>query len=188
MPPFPLLVASSCSVFATAWSLRVLWVAATAVNLQPQRLLHRKLAGRHKRPDLNRRIGLDRLDRAMQMEADTWEAQLVRTLVRTKSRDEAQAEVNAALLDVDGCLSTRAQTYAACARIAVFGGLIGAAWLFMTEPGLTTSVLDLFAIGAAGVLCTLAAGREARRIVREKRQALDDWSDDLVRACGVDGT
>ncbi|HNT00330.1 MAG TPA: hypothetical protein PKL73_25430, partial [Polyangiaceae bacterium] len=47
--------------------------------------------------------------------------------------------------------------------------------------GLTTAVLDVFAIGAAGVLSTLAAAKEAQRLVRRKRQALDDWVEELIR-------
>ena len=168
-----LLVASCCSVFATLWAIRELRIASTVVSFE-LRLLRRKLKGQ---PG-----GLERLDRALRTEADTWEAQLVRVLVGAQSRDVAQSEVNSALLDVDGKLSANTRTYAACARIAVFGCLIGAAWLFMTEQGLTTAVVDVFAIGAAGVLSTLSAGKEAQRLVRVKRRELDEWVEDLLRA------
>ncbi len=167
-----LLVASSCSVFATVWAIRELRLASTALNLQPALLRH----------GWKGRGGLTHLERAMRAEADAWETQLVRALTRSRSLEQARAEVNAALLEVDGRLSANTRTYAACARIAVFGCLIGAAWLFMAGQGLTTTVVDVFATGAAGVLATLAAGKEAQRLVRRKREELDAWVEDLVRA------
>ncbi len=172
-----LLVASCCSIFATSWAVRELQLASTALNLQPA-LLRRGLKGPAG--------GVARLERAMRAEADAWETHLVRALVRARSFEEARAEANAALLEVDGRLSANTRTYAACARIAVFGCLIGAAWLFMAGQGLTTAVVDVFAMGAAGVLSTLAAGREAQRLVRRKREELDGWVEDLIRASWPD--
>jgi len=168
-----LLVASCCSVFATLWAIRELRIASTVVSFGSA-LLCRKLKGQPRE--------LERLDRALRTEADAWEAQLVRVLVGAQSRDVAQSEVNSALLDVDGKLCANTRTYAACARIAVFGCLIGAAWLFMAGQGMTTAVIDVFAIGAAGVLSALSAGKEAQKLVRVKRRELDDWVEDLLRA------
>ncbi len=72
------------------------------------------------------------------------------------------------------------KVYAACARIAVFGCLIGAAILFMAGNGLSTAVVDVFAIGASGVLVSLAAGKEAQRLVKRKREEVDAWVESLV--------
>ena len=172
-----LLVASCCTIFATSWAVRELRLAATALNLQPA-LLRRGWKGHAGE--------LAFLERAMRAEADAWETHFVRALVRARSLEEARAEANAVLMEVDGRLSANTRTYAACARISVFGCLIGAAWLFMAGQGLTTAVVDVFAIGAAGVLSTLAAGKEAKRLVRRKREELDGWVEDLIRASWPD--
>lgn len=125
---------------------------------------------------------LDRLERALRTDGDAWEAVLVRDVVRARSYDSARAEVNAGLLEVDGRLAANTRIYAACARISVFGCLIAAAFLFMSGQGLTTAVLDVFAIGAAGVLATLTAAKEAQRMVRRKREELDGWVEALVES------
>jgi hypothetical protein len=114
--------------------------------------------------------------------ADCWEAQLAREVVEARDGVEARACANAALLDADLRLSPAVRIYAACARISVFGSLIGIAVLFMQGLGLTTAVLDVFSIGAAGVFVALTAGREAGRIVRERRAAVDAWVDRLMGA------
>ncbi|HOT12831.1 MAG TPA: hypothetical protein PLJ27_23255 [Polyangiaceae bacterium] len=165
-------IASCCSVFAILWALWELRLAATALNLQPDLLCRACRSWRH---------GLGILARAMQGEADAWETQLVRSLAQTREYEVARGEVNVVLSEIDISLSANTKTYAACARISVFGCLIAAAWLFIAGQGLTTAVLDVFAIGAAGVLSTLAAAKEAQRLVRRKRQALDDWVEELIR-------
>ena len=149
-----------------------MWGVATAVNLRLGELSRKRV--------LSQPGGLMRFRGAMQAEADTWEARLVRDIAAARSRDAAQAEVNAALLDLDARLSSNTRTYAACARICVFGALIGAAWLFMEGRGLTVGVVDVFAVGASGVLCVVAAGKEAKRLVRERRREVDGWVERLV--------
>jgi len=168
-------VAFVCSAFAAGWALRQLYLVGTALHFQPRTL------ARLLRPG----AGADaakRLDRAMQTDRDAWESEMVSQIVRAPTAEEAQAEVNAVLLDVDGKLEAATKVYAACARIAVFGCLMGAALLFMAGKGLTVAVIDVFAIGAAGVLVSLAAGKEAKRLVKSKRAELDDWVESLVRS------
>lgn len=164
----------ACSVFACLWSLRQLRLAGTALHFQPS-ILTRALAGAGP-------ADAERFVRAFHTDKDAWEALLVDQIVHARSEDHAQAEVNAALLEVDGHLVAATRVYAACARIAVFGCLIGAAFLFMVGQGLTMAVVDVFAIGAAGVLVSLAAGKEAQRMAKRKRAEVDDWVDSLVRA------
>lgn len=118
----------------------------------------------------------------MRTERDTWESELVQHVVRARSPEEARAEANVALVDMDGRLMPAMKVYAACARIAVFGCLLGAALLFMTGEGLSVTVVDVFAVGAAGVLVSLAAGKQAQQMVRRKREEVDGWVDSLVRA------
>ena len=154
------------------WALRELRVASTAVSFELGLLCRRMKTLR----------GLGDLDRALQTEVDTWEAKLVGSLMRSGSVAESQAEINAALFEVDAVLAPNTRTYAACSRIAVFGCLIAVAWLFMVGEGLSTVVLDVFAIGAAGVFTTVAAGKEARRLVRLRRVELDEWAGELMRA------
>ncbi len=123
-----------------------------------------------------------RLERAFATDRDAWEASLVSQVVGARSLEEAQAEANAWLMEVDGRLTNATRVYAACARIAVFGCLLGAAVLFMTGKGLTIQVIDVFAIGASGVLVTLAAGKEAGKVVKHKREAVDEWVELVLRS------
>jgi len=168
-----ILVAFACSGFASFWALRQLRLVGTALHLQPS-VLSRALA-RDRRPDK-----ADRFDRALRADRDAWEALLISQIVGATSPEQAQAEANAALLDIDGRLMPATKVYAACARIAVFGCLIGAAILFMAGNGLSMAVVDVFAIGAAGVLVSLAAGKEAQRLVKRKREEVDVWVESLV--------
>jgi hypothetical protein len=147
-------------------------LAATVLRFQPKGLV--RLLG------VRDRAALDRLERALRTERDAWEAVLVRDVVRARTYESARAEVNAGLLEVDGRLAADTRLYAACARISVFGCLIATALLFMSGQGLTTAVLDVFAMGAAGVLATLTAAKEAQRLVRRKREELDEWVEALV--------
>ena len=168
-------IAIVCSGFASAWALRQLRLVGTALHFQPMPLV--RALGPGAGPADARRF-----ERAMGTERDTWESELVRQIVRARSSEQAQAEANAALVDVDGRLMPAMKVYAACARIAVFGCLIGAALLFMNGEGLSVSVVDVFAIGAAGVLISLAAGKQAQQLVRRKRKEVDEWVDALVRS------
>lgn len=167
-----IVIALACSTIAVLWALWQLRLTATAVRVEPGAMARVLAAGGSP----------DRLERAMRAERDTWEAELVSQVIRTSSADEARAEANAALLDVDGRLAPSTRVYAACARIAVFGCLIGVALLFMDGQGLTMKVLDVFAIGSAGVLVTLTAAREARRVVKRERGRVDEWVEALLRA------
>lgn len=169
------LVAFVCSGFASLWALRQLHMVGTALHFQPL-LLARVLGPRAGPADAHR------LDRVMRTDRDAWEADLVQQIVRARSPEESQAEANAALVDVDGRLMSATKVYAACARIAVFGCLLGAALLFMTGAGVSVAVVDVFAIGAAGVLVSLAAGKEAQRLVKRKREEVDEWVESLVRS------
>lgn len=171
-----LFVALLCSFSATLWALWHLRLTATALRFQPKGLC--------KLISTRDPSALLRLERALRTDADAWEAGLVRDVVRARTPDEARAEVNAGLLEVDGRLVADTRFYAACARISVFGCLIAAALLFMLGQGLTTTVLDVFATGAAGVLATLTAAKEAQRMVRRKREELDEWVEALVDSRG----
>ena len=166
-----LIVAASCSLFATLWCVRELHVVLSSLNLRP-RVLGRLMKER----------GLVCLERALGAESDVWEARLVRSVVRARSLDEALSEINIAVVDVDGRLISNSRTYAACARVAVFGCLIGVALLFTAEPSVSTSIVDVFAVGAAGVLSTLALGREARRLASRGRMEINEWIDLLIAA------
>lgn len=168
-----ILVAFACSGFASFWALRQLRLASTALHFQPS-VLSLALA-RDRNPNK-----AERLDRALRTDRDAWEALLISQIVGARSPEEAQAEANAALLDIDGRLMTATKVYVACARIAVFGCLIGAAILFMAGNGLSVAVVDVFGIGASGVFVSLVAGKEARRLVTRKREEVDVWVESLV--------
>ena len=121
-----------------------------------------------------------RLDDALGTDRETWEAEMVGQMARAPTLEHAQAAANTALLDVEVQLASNVRGNAACARIAVFGCLMGIAFLIADGAMLTVAVVDVFAIGACGVLVAVAAGKEAQRISRVQRLAIDVWVDRLL--------
>ena len=164
------IIALCCSVFAALWAARELRAVCCALNLEFSPVF-----------PVVKKCSMRNLERAFRSEADVWEAQLVMSLAKSRSVDDAQSAVNSALIDVDGMLSANNRTFAACARIAVFGCLIGVARLFVLGQGLNFTVLNVFVIGSVGVLSSLAIGKEARRLAKRGRSEIDRWSDILLR-------
>ncbi len=113
-----------------------------------------------------------------------WEADLVRTVCEARTSHEAMMMANEVLLDLDSTLGWGAHLPGICARIAVFGALIGVALVLSSGAAMSTELVDVIAVGGAGMLVATSCGAQSRKVADLQRRKIDRFVDALFRSCG----
>jgi len=156
-------------------------LGAVAVSLERLRRVHRAvtfdlgtLAGA-----LGRTGDAERLRRACELmveqAGETWESEIVRAALDAQSPTARTALVNEQLGDVESALAWGNRIPLAAARLSAMGTM---SVLFFSLAGGNMPVGDvmpLVAWGGAGVVGSLAIGREAERWAGEMRKGIDAW-------------
>jgi hypothetical protein len=164
------------------WLLAMLFaLGAIAVSLERLRRVHRavtfdlgKLAGA-----LGRTGDIERVRHARELmveqEGETWESELVRAALEALSPAERTALVNEQLGDVESALGWGNRIPVAAARLAALGPM-SVLFFALAEGSVEIGdVIPLIAWGGAGVVGSLAIGREADRSAGEMRKGIDVW-------------
>lgn len=165
-----------------AWLLAMLFaLGSVAVSFARLRRVHRAvtfdlgaLASA-----LGRTGDIERLRRARELmeeqEGETWESELVRAALDAPSPDARTALVNEQLGDVDSELTWGNRIPAAAARLSALGPM-SVLFFCIAQGNLQIGdVVPLLAWGGAGVVGSLAVGREADRSAGEMRKGIDAW-------------
>ncbi|HKQ70707.1 MAG TPA: hypothetical protein VJT73_15280 [Polyangiaceae bacterium] len=140
--------------------------AATSFDLAA---LAQVIGRRGDRGDIEAMLG------AMIDEAAGWESELVAVALDTSDANARRALVNEVLGDAERSLAWGARIPGVAARLAALGpssvlffGLAGGAFR-------VGEIVPLIAWAGAGVVASLAAGREAERIASQARRDADVW-------------
>lgn len=165
-----------------AWLLAMLFaLGAVAVSLERLRRVHRAvtfdlaaLAGA-----LGRTGDIDRLRQArdvmVEQAGETWESELVRVALEASSPAARTALVNEQLGDVESGLAWGNRIPIAAARMSALGPMSVLFFGIAQGSMQIGDVVPLIAWGGAGVVASLAVGREADRTASEMRKGIDAW-------------
>lgn len=102
----------------------------------------------------------------------TWERSLADELVEAPTGDAAAVALDAALADLDATLRSARGWSAAALRLALLGGLLGAATAAIRASLLGAAVAAV--LGGAGAAASAFLGRRAAAAEAEQRRRADD--------------
>jgi hypothetical protein len=165
-----------------AWLVAMLFaLVSMAVSLERLRRVHRAVT--FDLASLARALGrsgdIERLretrDVMIEQEGETWESELVRAALETRSPQERTALVNEQLGDVESALAWGSRIPVAAARLSALGPMSVLFFALAEGNAQMIDVLPLVAWGGAGVVGALAVGREADHSAAELRKGIDAW-------------
>ena len=121
-------------------------------------------------------------------EGPSRECELVEAALGSRTFAERTALVNELLGDWAAAIDWGVRIPLTAARLSVLGPLSTVFFVLAFGGAATFDIVPIIAWGGAGVLASLAAGREADRVVAETRRGIDGWVERVLGAAGDPGS